>query len=79
MNKKDPGGWAWVCTIDQTRENQALQNIGLSHTYADGVYRLRIKDYRTSNLELLEIGAHAAAEFLNKELGLDFYVATKLD
>lgn len=77
--QKGPLGWAWVCTIDQTRENQALQNIGLSHTYADGVYRLRIKDYRTSNLELLEIGAHAAAEFLKKELGLDFYVTTKLD
>lgn len=72
-------GWAYVCTNEQTEITQALQNTGLSHTYADGIYRLRVKEYRTSNLELLEVGAEAAASFLEKTLGQHFYVTTKLD
>ncbi|MBP1542195.1 MAG: hypothetical protein ILA25_08545 [Prevotella sp.] len=72
-------GWAYVCTNDQTETTQALQNSGLSHTYADGIYRLSIKEYRTSNLDLLTIGAEAAAAFLERELGQQFYVTTKLD
>ena len=72
-------GWAYVCTNEQTEITQALQNTGLSHTYADGIYRLRVKEYRTSNLELLEVGAEAASSFLEKTLGQHFYVATKLD
>lgn len=72
-------GWAYVCTNEQTETTQALQNVGLSHTYADGIYRLSVKEYRTSNLDLLEIGAEAAAHFLEKVLGQRFYVVTKLD
>lgn len=72
-------GWAYVCTNEQTEITQALQNVGLSHTYADGIYQLRVKEYRTSNLELLEIGAEAAASYLKKALGQSFYVTTKLD
>ena len=72
-------GGAYVCTNDQTETTQALQNSGLSHTYADGIYRLSIKEYRTSNLDLLTIGAEAAAAFLERELGQQFYVTTKLD
>ena len=56
-----------------------MQNIGVCHTYSDGVYRISINDYRTSNLELLEMGAHEAAAFLEKELGQRFYVITRLD
>lgn len=72
-------GWAYVCTSEQTEITQALQNTGISHTYADGIYRLRVKEYKTSNLDLLTIGAEAAAKFLQKELGQHFYVRTKLD
>ena len=72
-------GWATVCTDVQSEVTQAMQNIGVCHTYSDGVYRISINDYRTSNLELLELGAREAAAFLEKELGQRFYVTTRLD
>lgn len=72
-------GWATVCTATQSEITQALQNIGVCHTFSDGIYRLRIEEYRTSNLELLVTGAEAAAKFLEKELGQEFHVRTRLD
>ena len=72
-------GWAYVCTTVQSEVTQALQDARLSHTYADGIYRLTVDEFRTSNLELLEMGAEAAADYLTKELGQQFYVETKLD
>lgn len=72
-------GWATVCTDVQSEVTQAMQKIGVCHTYSDGVYRISINDYRTSNLELLELGAREAAAFLEKELGQRFYVTTRLD
>ena len=78
-DKKGYWGWAIVCTNVQSEVTQAMQNIGVCHTYSDGVYRISIKDYRTSNLYLLEMGAREAAAFLEKELGQRFYVTTRLD
>ena len=72
-------GWATVCTTVQSEITQALQNIGVCRTFSDGVYRLRIDEYRTGNLELLSIGAEAAANYLKKELGQEFHVRTRLD
>ena len=72
-------GWATVCTDVQSEVTQAMQDMGVCHTYSDGVYRISIKEYRTSNLDLLEMGAHEAAAFLEKELGQRFYVITRLD
>ncbi len=72
-------GFATVCTSEQSEITQAMQNIGICHTYSDGVYRLSIVEYRTDNLELLTIGAETAAAFLEKELGQHFYVMTRLN
>ena len=72
-------GWATVCTDVQSEVTQAMQNIGVCHTYSDGVYRISINDYRTCNLELLEMGAREAAAFLEQELGQHFYVMTRMD
>lgn len=72
-------GFATVCTTEQTELTQALQNIGVCHTYSDGIYRLSLDEYRTCNLDLLEMGATAAAKYLEKELGQHFYVITRLD
>jgi len=77
--QKGNWGWATVCTDVQSEVTQAMQNIGVCHTYSDGVYRLSIKEYRTSNLQLLEMGAREAAAFLEKELGQRFSVLTRLD
>lgn len=72
-------GWAHVCTSEVTETTQALQNAGLSNTYADGIYRLKIAKHTTSNINLLEIGANAAADYLEKELGQHFFVSIQLD
>ena len=78
-DQKGLWGWATVCTTEQSEITQALLNEDLCHTYADGLYRLSIKGYKTSNLALLEIGADAAAEYLEETLGQGFFVITKLD
>lgn len=72
-------GWAHIITYDVSEVTQALQDANLATTYSDGIYYIKVAEYRTSNLELLEIGAKAAADYLTKELGQKFYVKTKLD
>ena len=72
-------GWAYICTNVVSDITQALQNINCSRTYSDGIYRLNVNNYQTSNVELLEIGAEAAACYLSSELGQYFYVKTELD
>lgn len=72
-------GWATVCTSVQSEVTQAMQDIGDCNTYSDGVYRLSINNYRTSNLDLLEMGAKAAAAYFEKELGQHFFVKIRLD
>ena len=58
---------------------EALKKLKLALTYSDGVYYIRVEEYKTSNLELLEVGATAAADFLTQELGQRFYVRSKID
>ena len=79
VQQKGLWGWAHVCTSEVTETTQALQNAGLSNTYADGIYRLKIAKHTTSNINLLEIGANAAADYLEKELGQHFFVSIQLD
>ena len=69
----------YICTNVVSDITQALQNINCSRTYSDGIYRLNVNNYQTSNVELLEIGAEAAACYLSSELGQYFYVKTELD
>ena len=76
---KGAWGWAYVCTQNISETTQALQNADLSKTYSDGIYRLHLVDYKTSNLNLLEVGAEAAAKYLTKELEQPFFVITQLD
>ncbi|MDY3141763.1 MAG: hypothetical protein SOW30_03645 [Parabacteroides sp.] len=76
---KGEWGWAYVCTQNISETTEALQNAGLSKTYSDGIYRLNLVDYKTSNLVLLEVGAEAAAKYLTNELRQPFFVTTQLD
>ena len=57
----------------------ALQDAGFAKAYSNGDYYIDVDEYRTSNLELLEFGAEAAAKYLTKELGQNFFVKTRLD
>ena len=72
-------GWAYVCTQNISEITEALQNAGLSKTYSDGIYRLNLISYNTSNLHLLSIGAEAAAKYLTDVLRQSFFVITQLD
>lgn len=72
-------GFAHVCTNHISEVTQALQDAGFAKAYSDGDYYIKIDEYRTNNLDLLEIGADAAAKYLTKELGQNFFVKTRLD
>ena len=72
-------GWAHICTSEVSVVTEALKKLKLASTYSDGVYYIRVEKYKTSNLELLEVGATAAADFLTQELGQRFYVRFKID
>jgi len=72
-------GFANVCTDSASEVTQALQDAGLAKAYSNGCYFIKIEEYKTFNLELLEIGAKAAAKYLTKELGQYFYVKLRLD
>lgn len=72
-------GWAHVCTSKVGIVTEALKELKLASTFSDGIYYISVKEYRTSNLDLLEVGAEAAAKFLTQELGQYFYVRTRLD
>lgn len=72
-------GFAHVCTNHISEVTQTLQDTGFAKAYSDGNYYIKIDEYRTSNLDLLEIGANAAAKYLTKELGQNFFVKSRLD
>ena len=72
-------GWAHVCTTEISEVTEALLQLGFAHTFSDGVYYVNVCEYKTSNLDLLEIGADAAAKYLSKTLGQAFHVRWKLD
>ena len=72
-------GFAHVCTNSISEVTQALQDAGFAKAYSSGDYYINVDEYRTCNLELLEIGAQAAAEYLTKALGQYFFVKSRLD
>lgn len=73
-------GFANVITYDYSEFVQALVDSGKAHTYSDGAYYLgQMSSYRSENLELLEVGAAAAAKYLTAKLGKGFHVHTRLD
>ena len=72
-------GFANVYTSKITEVTQALLQINAAKAYSDGDYLISVDEYRTSNLNLLEVGANAVAKYLTKELGQPFYVKSRPD
>ena len=72
-------GWSHVCTTKVGEVTEALKKLKMAKSYSDGIYYLNIKEYQTSNLALLEIGAEAASKYLSQELGQYFFVKSVLD
>lgn len=78
-DQKGYWGFVHVFTNEITEVTQALQDTGFAKAYSDGDYYIDIDEYRTDNIELLLIGANAAAQYLSKELGQQFSVKYRLD
>jgi len=72
-------GFTFVYTCLISEVTQALQDAGLAKAYSDGSYFIDVDKCNTSNLELLKIGAKAAAKYLTEELGQCFYVKSMID
>lgn len=74
-------GYSHVITWNPNSEiTQALINLDLAHTFADGYYHISdLKPYPIQSIDANEAGAKAAAEFLNKELGNHFSYRTRWD
>ena len=65
-------GWAHVCTTKVGEVTEALKKLKMAKSYSDGIYYLNIKEYQTSNLALLEIGAEAASKISQSKVGAAF-------
>lgn len=78
---EDKGAWGFVhvTTSEVSAITQALIDAGLANAYSDGRYYIKVREYRTSNLTLLEEGAMAASKYLTKKLGQNFGYSTRLD
>lgn len=82
-SKGDTGicGFAYVVLYkSDSIITQALVNLNLVYTSADKIYWIKFdKHYPTQSLDAQEVGAKAAAEYLSKELGENFYTHSKWD
>lgn len=76
-----PCGRADVITWKSNSEiTQALIDLGLADSYADGYYYVNdLKPYPIQSLDANEVGAKAAAEYLKKELGEYFSYRSRWD
>ena len=66
-------GTAWVHTYEVSEVTQAMVNENLIASYGDGKYSMHVGRPICDDLDLEIIGAEAAAEYLKKELGQQFY------
>lgn len=76
------GSWGFVSVVayDFTKHIQALKELGLAASYSDGKYHLgQMSTCHSMNLDLLEVGANAAAEYLKSKFDQKFYVTWRLD
>lgn len=81
-NAQDYGlfGFAWVYTYELTEVTQALLDLNMVQTYADGCYRFYLDQYmQTYMIDLLEKGTQAAADYLTSVFHQKFYMGSRLD
>ncbi len=67
-------GSAGVYTKGNTEVTQALFDLNVASTYADGKYMFHIGRSILNDIDLENIGAQAAAVYLSDRLGQQFYV-----
>lgn len=81
-NNIDSGsaGFSNVYTIEQSEITQALVDLKIAQSFADGRYVLfGLRECMVQSINVHEAGAKAAADYLTKKLGIEFYVYSRLD
>ena len=74
-------GFAYAATNEVSAITQAMLDESIAHTYSDGKYIIYLggDEWPSEDEDLLNIGAHATAEYLSRELGQYFYAFTRPD
>ena len=82
MNNHDTGlaGFSNVVTYEQTEITQALLNLGIAKSYADGRYVLYgLPEIQVQSLDVHEAGVKAAAKYMSESLNQLFTFSSRLD
>ena len=74
-------GFAWVTVYEKgsTKLGRALIEAGFSKSYTGGLQLWNPSGMYVQNVDTLEAGAEAAAEFLTQALGVKAYAGSRLD
>lgn len=75
-----PCGFANIVTYETNSEiTQALIDLNIAHSYANGEYIIYLKGYPIQSLIVQKYGVEEAAKYVTEKLGQKFYSRTKLD
>ncbi len=74
-------GFAWVTVYEKgsTKLGRALIEAGFRKSYTGGLQLWNPSGLGVQNVDTLEAGAEAAAEFLKQALGVEAYAGSRLD
>ena len=74
-------GFAWVTVYERgnTKMGRALKEAGFRPAYGGGLQLWNPSGLGVQNVDTLEAGAEAAAEFLKQALGVEAYAGSRLD
>ena len=74
-------GFAWVTVYEKgsTKLGRALKEAGFRPAYGGGLQLWNPSGMYVQNVDTLEAGAEAAAEFLTQALGVKAYAGSRLD
>jgi hypothetical protein len=74
-------GFAWVTVYEKgnTKMGRALKEAGFRPAYGGGLQLWNPSGLGVQNVDTLEAGAEAAADFLTQTLGVKAYAGSRLD
>jgi len=74
-------GFAWVTVYERgnTKMGRALKEAGFRPAYGGGLQLWNPSGMMVQNVDTLEAGAEAAADFLTQTLGVKAYAGSRLD
>jgi len=74
-------GFAWVTVLEKgnTKLGRALKEAGFEKSYNGGLKLWNPSGMYVQNVDTLEAGAQAAAQYLQQTMGIQAYADSKLD